>query len=130
LEDDIALDGILVDIDVDKVLFCKVVFTILLRKRKLQVYVLSKFPVLPAAQQLSNNLSPILARFFPHQQNVSARPPLDPSADQKLASLQVQSGFCVLFSRFFVIIFEKKGVFLFYCIRKVADWETHYSLGL
>ena len=75
LDEDISIDGILVDVDVDK------------------VYTLSKFPVLPAAQQLTNNLSPILARFFPHQQNVSARPPLDPSADQKLASLQAFSCF-------------------------------------
>jgi hypothetical protein len=50
------------------------------------VFVLSKFPTLPAAAQLANNLEPILAKFFPRQ--VTPRPSLDPSADQKMASLQ------------------------------------------
>lgn len=80
---------------------------------------MSKFPVLPAAQQLSNNLSPILARFFPHQQNVSSRPPFDPSSDQKMASLQVME------RELFVLLLISQITFVckaFSCFTAYGKW--------
>ncbi len=69
LNEELNLDGVVVDVDVDK------------------VYVLAKYPSLPASAQLANNLEPIANKFFPRQ-SVTPRPPFDPSPDQKMASLQ------------------------------------------
>lgn len=73
--EELNLDGILVDADFDK------------------VYFTSKFPVLPASNQLYNNVAPLVTKSFPQHSRTSHRPAFDPSADQKAASLQVASCF-------------------------------------
>ena len=67
-----SLDGIVVDLDRDKVTS------------------LSSYAALPALTQLANNLAPILQKHFVvvGASSTAPRPPFDPSQDQKMAALQ------------------------------------------